>query len=83
MPVTATFRTDVTAGLTDIIQEIAGTPVEDIHPETNLSEDLGIDSLTLMELVVATEERFGVAIPDDVVKDLTTVESIVDHILGV
>ncbi|WP_405584588.1 acyl carrier protein [Streptomyces sp. NBC_01190] len=73
----------ITAGLVEIIQEIADVPIEGILPETDLTDGLGIDSLTLVEVVVAAEERFAVKIPDHRVKDLKTVGNIVDHILGI
>jgi acyl carrier protein len=37
----------------------------DITPETSLAEDLGIESLTMMEVIMAAEDRFGLLIDDD------------------
>ncbi|AVH55800.1 MULTISPECIES: acyl carrier protein [Streptomyces] len=72
----------IVAGLAEIVSEIAGAPTADVRPDTSFADDLGVDSLTLIELVVAAEERFAVTIPDGRVGDLRTVGDVVDHILG-
>ena len=57
----------------DIIAETCDIPRENIKPESHAINDLEIDSLTMVEVVVAAEEKFGVSIPDDEVKNLKTV----------
>lgn len=74
--------TVVTARLSEIIEEIAGVPKDDVRTDSHFT-DLDIDSLTLVEVVVAAEECFQVAIGDELVKDFKTVGNIVDHVLGV
>ena len=69
---TATSQ-DVLAGLAEILDEVAGTPVEKVVPEAAFGDDLEIDSLTMVEVVVACEERFGVRIPDEALEALRTV----------
>lgn len=81
MPMT-TATQSIIAGLAEIIHEIAGVPAEDIRPESDFAEELEIDSLTLVELVVAAEEHFGVSIPDSLLKEFKTVGSIAEHISG-
>ena len=53
------------AGVADILAAVAGTDRSDITQETSLAGDLGLDSLTMMEVVVAAEDRFGLLIDDD------------------
>jgi acyl carrier protein len=76
----AASQEEIRAGLAEIVNEIAGVPAEDVQLDKSFTEDLDIDSLSMVEVVVAAEERFGVKIPDDDVKDLSTVGSAVDYI---
>jgi acyl carrier protein len=64
---------EIRSGLADIVNEIAGVPAEDVQMDKSFTDDLDIDSLSMVEVVVAAEEKFGVKIPDDEVKNLTTV----------
>jgi acyl carrier protein len=72
---------DIVKGLAEIVNEIAGIPVEDVQREKSFTDDLDVDSLSMVEVVVAAEERFDVKIPDNDVKDLKTVGDAVDYIL--
>ncbi|HEV7208828.1 MAG TPA: acyl carrier protein [Mycobacteriales bacterium] len=72
--------TDVLTGLGEIIHEIAGIPAEQVVPTASFSDDLDLDSLTMVEVVVACEERFGVRIPDDDVPGLKTVSDAVAYV---
>jgi acyl carrier protein len=54
----------ILAALTEILSGVAGIDQADITPQTTLAE-LGIDSLTMVEVVVAAEDRFGLLISDD------------------
>jgi acyl carrier protein len=71
---------EIRAGLAEIVNEIAGIPAEDIQLEKSFTDDLDVDSLSMVEVVVAAEERFGVQIPDDDVKGLRTVGDAVAYI---
>jgi len=73
--------TDILAGLADIINEISGRPAADVVPTASFTADLDLDSLTMVEVVVAAEERFGVRIPDDDVAQLVTVQDALDYIV--
>ena len=74
-------QADVLAGLKEIVEEVAGVPAASIELGKNFTEDLDVDSLSMVEVVVAAEERFGVKIPDDQVAELTTVGDAVDFIV--
>lgn len=72
---------DVLAGLKEIVEEVAGVPAASIELGKNFTEDLDVDSLSMVEVVVAAEERFGVKIPDDQVSELATVGDAVNFIV--
>ncbi len=71
---------EVQDGLADIVNEIAGVPQEDVTPGKSFTDDLDIDSLSMVEIVQACEDKFGVAIPDDQVKNLKTVGDAISYI---
>ena len=58
-------RDELLAGLAAVLEEVAGTPADKVVPEASFDADLDIDSLTMVEVVVACEERFEVRIPDE------------------
>jgi acyl carrier protein len=47
-----------------------------ISPSDHIQNDLGLDSLGVMELVADIEDRFAVTIPNDVLSDISTVEDV-------
>ncbi|CAM5528869.1 Acyl carrier protein OS=Streptomyces violarus OX=67380 GN=acpP PE=3 SV=1 [Streptomyces violarus] len=69
----AATQEEIVAGLAEIVNEIAGIPVEDVQLDKSFTDDLDVDSLSMVEVVVAAEERFDVKIPDEDVKNLKTV----------
>ena len=71
---------EIRADLADIVNEIAGIPVEDVQLDKEFVGDLDVDSLSMVEIVVAAEEKFGVRIPDEEVKNLKTVGDAVSYI---
>lgn len=73
-------REEIVAGLAEILNEVAGVDVASVSEEKSFTEDLDVDSLSMVEVVVAAEERFGVKIPDDQVQNLKTVGDAVTYI---
>jgi len=71
---------EIRTGLADIVNEIAGVPADDVQLEKSFVDDLDVDSLSMVEVVVAAEEKFGVSIPDDDVRGLKTVGDAVSFI---
>ena len=71
---------EIRAALADIVNEVAGVDVEDVQLEKSFVDDLDVDSLSMVEVVVEAEEKFGVTIPDDEVKNLKTVGDAVAYI---
>jgi acyl carrier protein len=70
----------VLAGLTDVLAEVARLDRSTVTAEARLAEDLGIDSMTLVDVVVAAEDRFGLVIPDDDWARFETVGDAVAHL---
>ena len=71
---------EILAGLGEIIEEIAGVPADEVTPNKSFVDDLDIDSLSMVEIAVAAQDKFGVEIPDDQLKDLTTVQDVVNFV---
>ena len=71
---------DILNGLAVIVNEVAGVPVEDVKPDKSFVDDLDIDSLSMVEVVMACEDKWGVKIPDSEVKNLRTVGDAVSYI---
>ena len=73
-------REDLLAGLAEVLEEVAGTPAAAVVPTASFDKDLDVDSLTMVEVVVACEERFDVRIPDEALEGLVTVGDALDFI---
>jgi len=71
---------EIRAALAEIVNEVAGIPAENVQLDKSFSDDLDVDSLSMVEVVVEAEEKFGVTIPDDEVKNLKTVGDAVAYI---
>ncbi|MCW2945310.1 MAG: acyl carrier protein [Actinoallomurus sp.] len=71
---------EILSGLGEIIEEIAGVPADDVAPEKSFVDDLDIDSLSMVEIAVAAQDKFGVEIPDDELKNLKTVKDVVVYV---
>ena len=71
---------EILAGLGEIIDEIAGVPADEVTPAKNFVDDLDIDSLSMVEIAVAAQDKFGVEIPDDELKNLKTVQDVISYV---
>jgi acyl carrier protein len=71
---------EILEGLATIVNEVAGVPMEDVQPDKSFVDDLDIDSLSMVEVVMAAEDKWGVKIPDSEVKNLKTVGDAVNFI---
>ncbi|HNZ96183.1 MAG: acyl carrier protein [Acidobacteria bacterium] len=63
-----------------IIVEQLGVEADDVKPEASFTEDLGADSLDIVELVMAFEEEFGIEIPDEDAEKINRVSEAVSYI---
>jgi len=62
-------KEEILAGLAEIVNEETGVEVEDVQLDKSFTEDLDIDSISMMTIVVNAEEKFEVTIPDEEVKN--------------
>ena len=76
MPNTEEIRT----GLASILEEVADVAPADVSDEKSFVDDLDVDSLSMVEVAMAAEEKFGVKIPDDELPKLKTVGDAVQYI---
>ena len=68
---------EILAGIGEIVEEIAGVPADEVTPSKSFVDDLDIDSLSMVEIAVAAQDKFGVEIPDDQLKNLKTVQDVI------
>ncbi len=71
---------EIFAKVKDIIVEQLGVPETSITTEAAFVDDLGADSLDIVELVMALEEEFDIEIPDADAEKVTTVGDVVDYL---
>ena len=64
----------------DIIVEQLSVDKDKVVPNASFVDDLGADSLDLVELIMAMEEAFGIEIPDEVAEKITTVQDAIEHV---
>ncbi len=71
---------EVLAGLAELITDETGISGDEVALDKSFTDDLDIDSISMMTIVVNAEEKFSVTIPDDEVKNLKTVGDAVTYI---
>ncbi|MGH3664399.1 MAG: acyl carrier protein [Micromonosporaceae bacterium] len=73
-------RDEIREGLAEILEEVAGVMPDDVAEEKSFTDELDVDSLSMVEVVMAAEQKFDVKIPDDEVQNLKTVGDAVTFI---
>ena len=63
-----------------MLAEALNLPVEKVTPDSKIVEDLGADSLDVVELLSRLEDEFGIIIPDEDVENLATVQDVANEI---
>jgi acyl carrier protein len=71
---------EIREGLASILEEVADVSPSDVTDEKSFVDDLDVDSLSMVEVAMAAEEKFGVKIPDDELPKLKTVGDAVKYI---
>lgn len=71
---------EIRAKLADIISEYTGTSADDVQLDKSFTEDLGVDSLARVEIFMDVEKEFGVEIPEEEAKNISTVGDAVAYI---
>jgi acyl carrier protein len=74
------MSTDLETQVAEIIVEQLGATREEIVPEASFIDDLGADSLDIVELVMKMEEEFGIEIPDEEAEKIKTVNDVIQYI---
>lgn len=64
----------------EILAEQLDANVEEMSMETRIAEDLGADSLDVVEMLMSVEDEFGIEIPDDAIEGLKTIGNVVEYI---
>jgi len=73
---------EILDGLAEIVNEETGLDTASVELDKSFTDDLDIDSLSMMTIVTLAEEKFGVRIPDDEVKNLANVGDVITFIKG-
>lgn len=76
----ARTEAEIIKGLADIVEEVTGIEPSEVTPEKSFVDDLDIDSLSMVEIAVQCEDRYGVEIPDEEISKLRTVGDVVEYI---
>ncbi|HEY5765869.1 MAG TPA: acyl carrier protein [Candidatus Deferrimicrobiaceae bacterium] len=66
----------------EIVAEQLSKDESEVKSESSFIDDLGADSLDIVELVMAMEDEFGIEIPDEDAEKIKTVKDVVDYIKG-
>jgi acyl carrier protein len=74
------METDLEQRISEMIIEQLGATKEEIVPEASFIDDLGADSLDIVELVMAMEETFDIEIPDDDAEKIQTIGDAVAYL---
>ncbi len=64
----------------EIIVDQLGVEEDEVTPQAHFIEDLGADSLDIVELIMAFEEEFGIDIPDEDAEKITAVKNVLEYI---
>ena len=71
---------EIRSEVAQIVNEIVGVAPEDVQLDKSFADDLDVDSLSMVEIVVACEEKFGVTIPQEEQGNIKTVGDAVAYI---
>ncbi|GAA4818276.1 MULTISPECIES: meromycolate extension acyl carrier protein AcpM [Tomitella] len=76
----AISQEEIVKNLAEIIEEVTGIEPSEVTMEKSFVDDLDIDSLSMVEIAVQTEDKYGVKVPDEDLANLRTVGDIVEYI---
>lgn len=71
---------EIRSELAGIVNDLTGVAAEDVQLDKSFVDDLGVDSLAMVEVIYACEDQFGVTIPEEDSKNLKTVGDAVAYI---
>ena len=73
-------KEDVIEKVRDLISSSLGVSAEEVEANSSFIDDLGADSLDIVDLVIAIEKEFDIEIPDEDAEKITTVQDAIDYI---
>jgi acyl carrier protein len=73
---------EISERVKSIIVEQLGVSLEEVTPQASFIEDLGADSLDIVELIMALEEEYDMEIPDEDAEKIQTVNDVISYIQG-
>ena len=71
---------EIRAGIAEVVNDINGNAVEDVTLDKSCVDDLGVDSLSMLEIINDLQDKFDMEIPDEDAKNLKTVGDAVAYI---
>ena len=71
---------EINEKVTEIIANQLSVPVAKVKGDTNIAEELGADSLDLVEILMSLEDEFGISIPDEAIPQIKTIKDVVEFI---
>ncbi|MBX7137951.1 MAG: acyl carrier protein [Oligoflexia bacterium] len=71
---------EISKRIKEIIVEQLGVGIEEVNPEASFIEDLGADSLDIVELIMALEEEYDIEIPDEDAEKIQTVKDVISYV---
>ena len=71
---------EIAERIKNIIVEQLGVGLEEVTPEASFIEDLGADSLDIVELIMALEEEYDMEIPDEDAEKIQTVQDVINYV---
>ena len=74
-------KDQILADMADIVNDITGVDQSEVTLEKSFVDDLDVDSLSMVEIIYACDEKFGVEIPDEASKNIKTVGDAVNYII--
>ncbi len=76
----AVSQEEIVKNLAEIIEEVTGIEPSEVTAEKSFVDDLDIDSLSMVEIAVQTEDKYGIKIPDEELANLRTVGDVVAYV---
>ena len=66
----------------EVIADLLGVEIDTVQPDSHFIDDLGADSLDLVELMMAMEDKFGVSISDEEAEKMATVKDAINFVMA-
>ena len=71
---------EIFSSFAKIVERVTGIPASTVTHEADITEDLEISSLSMVEIIVSAEDEFSVEIPDEALNDLRTVQDVISYV---